>query len=85
MPALLTSSVTSPQSRTAAATCPALVTSSGIGTHAGQRDLAGIACGCIDLARTAGKSSLGEGKPDAAVGTGDEDDGVGELHGVLSV
>jgi hypothetical protein len=47
---------------------------------AGQRDLGGIAGGRVDLARAGGQGLAGEFEAEAAVGAGDEDGGVLQVH-----
>ena len=81
MPALLITSVTSPARAAAAATSSGLVTSSRIGSTPGSVTLGRIARAGVDLARAAGQQLAREGQADAAVGAGDEGDGVVDLHG----
>ena len=81
MPALLMTSVTSPARAAAAATSSGLVTSRRIGSTPGCVTVDGIARAGVDLARAAGEQRAREGQADAAVGAGDEGDGVVDLHG----
>ena len=80
-PALLMTSVTSRARAAAAATSSGFVTSSRIGSTPGIGDGRGITRTGVDLARAAGKQRAREGEADAAVGAGDEGDGVVDLHG----
>ena len=47
---------------------------------AGERDAGRVACRGVHLACTARQGVAGKGQPDAAVGAGDEDGGIGEFH-----
>jgi hypothetical protein len=64
----------------AAAICDSLLTSSAIGTTPGSVTLGRIAGGGVDLARAGGQGLAGEGEAEAAVGAGDEDGGVLQVH-----